>query len=81
MNDRETNFALLAIVAIVAIVALIILLKAQSGPIEVDSQENDNLAGQMMKISGAKVCCLNGDGECEEKTSGACKTGSGCTGC
>jgi len=33
MEDKGTNFALIAIVAIVAIIALVILLKTQSGSV------------------------------------------------
>ena len=74
MEEKGTNFALLAIVAIVAIVALIILLKAQTQP-KMVTLTADNNAGQMMRASGSDTKCnANENGGC----SGTCESGKTC---
>jgi len=72
MDEKGTNFALLAIVAIVAIVALVVLLKAQNQK-AMPVMEGKNMAGQMIKSGGSSICGITPDGGC----AGDCKPGTG----
>lgn len=78
MEDKGTNFALLAIVALVAIIALVILLKSQSNEVGVDSPQK-NLQGQMARVildgcDGCKECGIAGKPSCRDCVQTGCPT-------